>query len=244
MIRISSKPLILIVDDDCEIRKILVHYLTVGGYEVLCAESGEAMRKSVAERKPDLVILDLGLPDTSGLALARELREDPTIGIIILSGSIEKADKIVGLEIGADDYVQKPFDERELLARIRSVLRRLMEPVSVGKKAKTSVLTIGHWQLDLLTQSLHDEDGNSISLTHSEFELLSLLARKVNTVLTRDEISELVSSRDWLPTDRSIDVLISKLRKKIEADPAYPSLIKTVRGVGYILTSQVNYLQD
>ncbi len=236
----DSDILILIVDDDRHIRVILDRYLTLEGYEVMGADSGEAMRKAIAARKPDLVLLDLGLPDTTGFELAEELRQDPTIGIIILTGSGEKVDKIVGLETGADDYVEKPFDERELLARIRSVLRR-RKGSTVTKKPEPVIMDIEGWKLNLRNRSLQDENGDDIPLTHSEFQLLSLLAHNVNTVLTRDAISEAVSARDWLPTDRSIDVLVSKLRKKIEVDPGTPSLIKTIRGSGYVLTAKVEH---
>lgn len=238
----DSNQLILIVDDDRHLRNILARYLTLEGYDVQKAESGKAMRAAIAKKKPALVILDLGLPDTTGFDLAQELSEDPTIGIIILTGSDEKVDKIVGLEIGADDYVEKPFNERELLARIRSVIRRREVTPTAKKNAKPFLMAIGNWRLNLREQSLHDKNGKLMPLTHREFQLLSLLVKKQQTVVTRDQISKKISSRNWLPTDRSIDVLVSKLRKKIEANPSYPTLIKTVRGSGYIWTAPVEYL--
>jgi two-component system, OmpR family, response regulator len=240
----KNKQLILIVDDDRHLRTILERYLTIEGYDVQQADSGEAMRTSIRKMKPDLVILDLGLPDTSGFDLAQELRVDPTIGIIILTGSDEKVDKIVGLEIGADDYVEKPFDERELLARIRSVMRRRKATPAVRIDPKPAVMAVGNWRLNLRARSLHDRNGDAMPLTHREYQLFTLLAKNVDTVMSRDQISEMVSSRDWLPTDRSIDVLVSKLRKKIETDPGYPTLIKTIRGSGYVLTAPVEYLPD
>ncbi len=242
---VNTKDSILVVDDDRHIRTILDRYLTLEGYEVRGAESGQAMRDLIQERKPDIVLLDLGLPDASGFDLARELQTDPTIGIIILTGSGEKVDKIFGLETGADDYVEKPFDERELLARIRSVLRRRKEPTARNQKPTAPIrMVIGNWQMNLLTRDLQDSAGQSVPLTHQEFQLLSLLARNANNVLSRDEISESISSRDWLPTDRSIDVLVSKLRKKIDVDPAFPNPIKTIRGAGYVLTSPVDLYSE
>ncbi len=234
---------ILVVDDDRHIRTILDRYLQLEGYEVIVAESGKAMRAILNHQKPDLAILDLGLPDTTGFELAEELRNnDANIGIIMLTGSGEKLDKIVSLETGADDYVEKPFDERELLARIRSVLRRRRSGET--QNATPTLLGIENLRLNLRTRSLHDEEGLVMPLTHREFQLLSLLAANANSVLTRDQISESIASRDWLPTDRSIDVLVSKLRKKVETDPAFPSLIKTIRGSGYILTGRVQELSE
>ncbi len=235
-----DKPSILVVDDDAHVRKVLDMYLTIEGFDVRGADCGEAMREAIAAQTPDLVVLDLNLPDTTGFELARELSSDGAgIGIIMLTGSDEKVDKIVGLETGADDYIEKPFDERELLARIRSVLRRRIPAQRAGKRhGDNAIGRFGDMEIDLVSQTL-TKDGKAVSLTNHEFNLLALLVENANTVLSRDCISEKTRSRDWLPTDRSIDVMMSKLRRKIEANPN--ELIKTIRGAGYVLAAQVDW---
>lgn len=235
-----EKPSILVVDDDPHIRKVLDMYLTIEGFYVRVADCGESMREAIAQHMPDLVVLDLNLPDTTGFDLARELTaSDYGCGIIMLTGSDEKVDKIVGLETGADDYIEKPFDERELLARIRSVLRRRIPARRAGKRSDSkSVGSFLDMEIDLVSQTL-TKKGKLVSLTNHEFNLLALLVENANTVLSRDNISEKTRSRDWLPTDRSIDVMMSKLRRKIEANPN--EVIKTIRGAGYVLAAQVDW---
>lgn len=232
---------ILVVDDDVEISKVLDQYLTSAGYRVKTARNGEEMYQCIKKKRPDLIILDLKMPGKHGLELARELRKDSNVGIIIITGSNETVDKIVGLEIGADDYLPKPFFERELLARVRSVLRRVTQTVATGESSDKSVATFSGWTLDLTAHELRSSAGKEVRLTSYEFQLLSALVQSANRVLSRDQIKENITGRDWIPTDRSVDVLVGKIRKKIEENPHKPNLIKTIRGAGYKLTAQVKY---
>jgi two-component system phosphate regulon response regulator OmpR len=231
---------ILIVDDDPRICRLVARHLSREGYSVRTASSGEEMRRRIAEEQPQLVILDLMLPDEDGFSLAREIRAESNVGIVMLTGKTDTVDKIVGLEIGADDYVTKPFDERELVARVRSVLRRMNDDAS-EKKRGGSIACFEGWTLDLKGYDLTSPDGEPVHLTSHEFQLLSALVTHTHCVLTRDTILDLVSGRDWDPDDRSIDVLVGKLRKKIEADPHNPKLIKTIRGAGYKLTAKITF---
>ena len=232
---------ILIVDDDERIRRVVSQYLAREGYDVREAADGDEMRTKIAGGGVDLVILDLVLPDEDGLTLARELRSKSNIPIIMLTGKTETIDKIVGLEIGADDYITKPFNERELLARVRTVLRRsaIEQIASTGGSTKSA--HFAGWTLDFVAHELRSPNGDNVHLTSSQFQLLASLVSRPNRVMSREEMLGLVSGRDWTPMDRSIDVLVGKLRKKIELDPKAPSLIKTIRGVGYKFTAQVEF---
>ena len=231
---------ILIVDDDPRICRLVARHLSREGYSVQTASSGEEMRRRIAKEQPQLVILDLMLPDEDGFNLAREIRAESNIGIVMLTGKTDTVDKIVGLEIGADDYVTKPFNERELVARVRSVLRRMHDDAS-RKKHGGSIALFEGWKLDLAGYELTSPEGEPVHLTNREFQLLSALVTHNQRVLTRDAILELVSGRDWDPDDRSVDVLVGKLRKKIEANPHDPKLIKTIRGAGYKLTANITF---
>lgn len=231
---------ILVVDDDTVICNILNRYLGAAGYRVKTASNGEEMYQRIKVQNPDLVILDLKMPGKHGLELARELRRNSDVGIIILTGSEESVDKIVGLELGADDYIPKPFDERELLARVRSVLRRVMQTATPDSSEK-SVARFSDWTLDLAAHELRSPAGKEVRLTSYEFQILETLVRKANRVLSRESIMENLTGRDWIPSDRSVDVLIGKLRKKIEDDPHKPGLIKTIRGAGYKFTARVEF---
>lgn len=233
---------ILCVDDDPGIRRTLSRYLSSVGYVVDTVGSGEEMRQYLKHKHPDLFLLDLDLPDTNGLELAKELRKDTNVGIIILTGAGEQIDKIIGLEVGADDFMQKPFDERELLARIHSVLRRAGQTVKTETNDNT-IARFANWTVDLTAHMLSDQNLNEVALTSHEFQLLTTLIRNANKVLSRDQIMDKISGRSWMPSDRSVDVLVSKLRKKIEEDHKHPSLIKTIRGSGYILTAKVEFSQ-
>lgn len=190
-------------------------------------------------QQPDLVILDLQMPGEHGLELTRKLRMDSDVAIIIVTGTGDKVDEIVGLEGGADDYLTKPFEERELLARIRSVLRRVIHRSTPFVNVDKSVFKFSDWVLDLTAHELRSTAGEEIILTSYEFQLLITLVKSANRVLSRDQIMDSIAGRDWMPSDRSIDVLIGKLRKKIEDDPSNPSLIKTIRGTGYKFTARV-----
>lgn len=231
---------ILVVDDDPRLCRLVSRQLTREGYSVRTAGGGEDMRRMIAEACPDLVILDLMLPGEDGFSLARELRAQSSVGIVMLTGKTDTIDKIVGLEIGADDYVTKPFDERELLARVRSVLRRVSDDAR-EHPADASIACFEGWSLDLNAYELVSPDGEQVHLTSHEFQLLEALVRHGHRVLTREAILELLSGRDWTPEDRSVDVLVGKLRRKLETDRHAPRLIKTVRGVGYILTATVSF---
>ena len=231
---------ILVVDDDVVICQLLDRYLTAAGYRVKTANNGEEMYRSIKLQAPDLILLDLKMPGKHGLELAKELRKDSDVGIIILTGSDETVDKVVGLEVGADDYVPKPFDERELLARVRSVLRRVLHDDTTQNEDK-SIAKFSNWILDLTAHELRSPVGEEVRLTSYEFQLLTILVKNPNRVLNRDQIMENITGRGWIPSDRSVDVLVSKLRKKIEEDPRKPIFVKTIRGSGYKFTTRVKY---
>jgi DNA-binding response OmpR family regulator len=232
----SENQRILVVDDDARICRLLTRILMAEGYAIETVASGQAMRRTLLTRTFDLVILDLRLPGgEDGLALARRLRTESDVPLIMLTARSEQIDKVVGLEIGADDYVTKPFDRHELVARIRSVLRRsqLRNTVNGSDRLK-SIIKFAGWTLDLGRRRLTAPEGDKIDLTAFEFQLLAVLAQKPGRLLSRDQILELVASRHWNPSDRSIDVHVGKLRRKLRDDPSDPGLIKTVRGIGYM----------
>ena len=234
----SSSEHILVVDDNAEIRELLQTYLTQQGYHVSVAADGEKLRRAITQVPVDLVILDLMLPGEDGLSLTRYLREHFDVAIIILTGKGEIVDRIVGLELGADDYVAKPFDLRELLARTKSVLRRANKSANSAAETPNSVLFAG-WRLDFDSRQLLSPQGREVSLTTGEFELLVEFLSHPNRVLSRDELLDLTRNRKATPFDRSIDVQVGRLRRKIEADPERPTIIKTVRGAGYVLAAKV-----
>jgi two-component system OmpR family response regulator len=231
---------LLIVDDDIRICRLLKRILMLEGYVVEAVEDGRAMWRALRTKTFALIILDLRLPGgEDGLSLARRLRAESDVPLIMLTGRDEQIDKVVGLEIGADDYVTKPFDRHELIARIRSILRRSQLRIRVANEPNRSqsLLRFEGWTLDLGRQQLTSPQGEKIELTSFEFQLLSVLARKPGRLLTRDHILETVASRHWNPSDRSIDVHVAKLRRKLHDDPRHPGLIKTVRGIGYMFAS-------
>jgi len=234
----SKRNRILVVDDDDRVRRILSRYLSREGYVVDEAASGTQMRACLAAQSVDLVILDLMLPDTDGLSLARELRRSSEVAIIMLTGKVDPVDRVVGLELGADDYVTKPFDQRELLARVRTVLRRAAGRETSGEHGWSSARFAG-WTLDLIGQVLTSPKGQTLDLTSAQFQLIATLVLHADRALSRNEIMQSVSGRSWNPTERGVDVMIAKLRKKLEKDPKAPSLIKTVRGLGYTLAARV-----
>ena len=228
---------ILVVDDEPELRSMLDEYLTKQSFTVLTADGGIALRQIVAEHAVDVVVLDINMPGEDGLSLARFLREHHDVGIIMLTAAGEVVDRIVGLEMGADDYIAKPFDPRELLARIKSVLRRVhtaSSPSTATADANPARIRFGRCVLDLEMRQLFTLDGEAVSMTSMEFDLLQTFATHPNRVLTRDQLLEMAHNRDWEPFDRSIDIRITRLRRKIELDPTKPQTIKTVRGAGYM----------
>ena len=231
----SGNPRVLVVDDDSDVRFMLKRYLSRHGYDVEVAEDGAKLRELIGEQAFDLVVLDLNMPGEDGISLARFLRDNHPVGIIMLTAAAEVVDRIVGLEVGADDYVTKPFEPRELLARIKSVLRRLESAAPAAKsKPADGRMPFGPCSLDLDARRLFDEHGEEITITSMEYDLLKAFADHPNKVLSRDQLLNLAHNRDWEPFDRSIDIRITRLRRKIEPDPAKPQIIKTVRGAGYI----------
>ncbi len=226
---------IIICDDEPDIREMVAEYLERQGFSVSTAEDGIALRSLVDEFEPAVVVLDINMPGEDGLSLARFLRERGDTAIIMLTASGDVVDRIVGLEMGADDYMAKPVDLRELLARIKAVLRRVSAPIS--KPTVNSIGTtvmFGKCSFNPETHKLLDQEQKEIPITAMEFSLLKVFCDHAGRVLNRDQLLELAHDRDWDPFDRSIDIRISRLRKKIETDPTKPQVIKTVRGIGYI----------
>ncbi len=224
----SERATLLVVDDDAEIRELIQEYLQNQGYHVICAEDGAAMDDTLAESSVDLVLLDLMLPGEDGLSIAKRLKASRNMPIIMVSAQGEEVDRIVGLEIGADDYIAKPFNPRELLARIRAVMRRNTTP-----DPDRHVVEFGTFRLDLDAHRL-TEGNRTVALTSGEYDLLSVLVEYPNRVLDRDRIVELLNSGQRSPFDRSVDVRVTRLRSKIEPDPSAPRYIRTVWGKGYM----------
>ncbi|HYX64791.1 MAG TPA: response regulator [Burkholderiales bacterium] len=228
---------VLVVDDDPAIRKMLTDYLSQHGYQVATAANGAAMRVEIARAVPAVVLLDVGLPGEDGLSLARYLRERFEVGIIMVTGADEVIDRVAGLEVGADDYIAKPFDPRELRARLKSVLRRVAAKPAAAAAVRAKV-SVGRCFLDLKSRTLSDARGREIPVTAMEFELLKALIEHPNQVLSRDRLLTLTRNREWEPFDRSIDIRITRLRRKLEDDPARPRAIRTVRGAGYMFVPE------
>jgi two-component system phosphate regulon response regulator OmpR len=230
-IRAMESARVLVVDDDPSIRRMLAEYLSEHGYDVAQAASGREMRAELERALPAAVLLDIGLPGEDGLTLARFVRERYDVAIIMVTGAGDVVDRVAGLEVGADDYIAKPFDPRELRARLKSVLRRIEKKDSAKTQNRVS---IGRCQLDLKSRQLVDAKGNEIPLTAMEFELLKAFVERPNQVLSRDQLLTMTRNREWEPFDRSIDIRVTRLRRKVEADPARPRAIRTVRGAGYM----------
>lgn len=235
---------LLCVDDEDEIRELLSRYFDKHGFRVSTARNGAELREVIARESIDLVLLDLGLPGEDGLALTRYLREHWRGAIIIVTGRGDSVDRVVGLELGADDYVTKPFDLRELLARVRSVLRRSAVPAPAPASAANARTRLGFagFTLDLAARSLQAPDGNPVTLTSGEFDLLCAFVEKPNRVLSRDVLMNSLHGREAGPFDRAIDMQIGRLRRKIETAPDQPELIKSVRGAGYLFVPPVEPL--
>lgn len=226
---------VLVVDDDADVRRMLVEYLGAHDYEVTGAANGAEMRAALERKLPDVVLLDVGLPGEDGLSLARFLRERYPVGIIMVTAADGVVDRVVGLEMGADDYVAKPFDPRELRARLKSVLRRMREDSGANAPVLARQrLRIGRCSLDVDARRLLDAEGADIPITAMEFDLLKAFVEHPNKVLTRDRLLTLTRNREWEPFDRSIDIRIARLRRKVEVNPDNPLAIQTVRGAGYM----------
>ena len=251
--------LIVVADDEVDLRETIHEYLTMQGLNVLQAQDGAELREIAARETIDLVILDVRMPGEDGLSLARFLRERGDVGIVFLTAVGDMVDRVVGLELGADDYIPKPVDLRELLARVKAVLRRIRpaQAPSGGAAAGTGTpagaavqggagfagdatprVAFGTCSLDLDAHKLYDGGGTEIPITSMEYDLLKAFAQHPNRVLTRDQLLDLAHNRGWEPFDRSIDIRIARLRRKIEDDPAKPQVIKTVRGSGYLFSRE------
>ena len=230
---------LLVVDDDTDLRQLLGDYLRKNGYQVYLAENGSAMHKILAEHKIDLIVLDLMLQNEDGLVLCRNLRVDSNIPVIMLTARGDETDRIIGLEMGADDYLPKPFNPRELLARIKSVLRRAHGLSNHLETKGGRYLKFANWQLDTVSRNLLADNGLVVTLSGAEYRLLKIFLDQANRILTRDQLLDMTQGKDAEPFDRSIDVQISRLRHRLGDDAKEPTIIKTVRGEGYILTTAV-----
>lgn len=238
----TREPCVLVVDDDMEIRETLDEYLGARGVDVVLAEDGPQMKAALSERDIDLVLLDLNLPGEGGMQLMGYLRANAppsrNIGIIILTGVGDSEDRVLGLETGADDYVVKPFGLRELLARIHSVLRRTGRAPEDAPGAAPHAYRFADWTLDPDAGVIRHADGRHAELSSGELDLMKLLLERADTPVSRDELLSRSSHRELEPYDRSVDVRIARLRKKLEENPAHPQIIRTVRNVGYILVTR------
>lgn len=230
---------ILIVDDDPEIRGLLVNYLSRNAFEAVAARDGREMWQKLERHAVDLIVLDLMLPDTDGLTLCRELRVKSSIPVLMLTARGEETDRIVGIEMGADDYLVKPFNPRELLARIKAILRRARALPPNLRPEQTRCLSFAGWCLDTAARLLTSPDGVATPLSGGEYRLLRILLDHPNRVLTRDQLTEMTQGREAEAYDRAIDVQVSRLRQRLRDDSREPELIKTVRGEGYVLASTV-----
>lgn len=237
-------PHILVVDDHREIRELLGKYFEKNGMRVTVADGGVAMRNAMRTGAFDLVVLDIMMPGEDGLTLCRSIRQTSDVPIVLLTAVSEETDRIVGLELGADDYVTKPFNPRELLARVRAILRRAAAAPRPSEPATGRVLLrFDRWTLDPASRTLLDETGAAVPLGTAEFRLLHTFVTRPGIVLTRDQLLDLTAGRGAQVFDRSIDNLVSRLRRRIEPDPTQPSLIKTVWGDGYMFAGRVETIE-
>lgn len=239
----SSNPHILVIDDDADLRDLLVEYLQDKGMRVSSGACGQDLFEAMDREAIDLVLLDLKLPGEDGMQLARTLRERATVPIVLLTGRHEEADRVMGLEWGADDYITKPFSPRELLARLRAVLRRYQVQATLPERdSARRAFRFAGWELNLRTRRLVSAAGEAVDLSNGEFSLLSALCRAPERVLTRDQLLSMSRLHEAEVYDRSVDVQIRRLRVKIETDATAPELIKTERGAGYVLDCPVQTL--
>ncbi|MGO1117724.1 response regulator [Rhodovibrionaceae bacterium A322] len=237
---------ILVVEDDPDLRSLVVALLERERFVAVEAASGAEMHQHMAKQDFDLILLDIRLPDSDGFELLRELRATSDVAIVMLTGMDTAVDRVLGLEFGADDYVCKPFEPRELVARVKSVLRRSQNNATTESSAAvaSTVFKFDGHKLDVTHRTLHKDNNEEVELTSGEFDLLSALVETANRPLTRDQLLDRTRAREWSPFDRSIDVLIGRIRRKIETDPAKPKMIKTVRTVGYVFAAKVDRLSN
>jgi two-component system, OmpR family, response regulator len=236
------QPHILVIDDDPQIRALLQEYLSENGLRVTAASTGKQMAQILADEPIDLIVLDLRLAGEDGMAITRSLRDQSAIPIVMLSGVRDEADRVMGLELGADDYLTKPFSPRELLARIRTVLRRAKSAVPDTAKRQIRAYRFADFELNLRTRRLRQQPARTIVLTNGEFNLLAALLAAPERILTRDQLLEASRVYDNEVYDRAIDIQVLRLRRKIEADPSQPKFIITERGVGYLFGSPVEVI--
>jgi two-component system phosphate regulon response regulator OmpR len=235
----SQRTTILVVDDEAEVRQVLAEYLGARDYDVIGAANAAEARALLARQSVDLALIDIHMPGEDGLSLSRHARERyPALGIVMLTSASTVVDRIVGLEVGADDYVSKPFDPRELLARIKSVLRRAAAPALEQSPEPARRVRMGRCVLDLAAHRLFDENGAEVPLSALEFDLLKAFAEHPDEALSRERILNLTREREWEPFDRSVDLRVMRLRKKIEPDPQNPRYIRTIRNSGYVFLSR------
>lgn len=233
---------LIVVDDDPEIRELLADYLCRHGMRALMAEDAEALRRLLEVETPDLLIVDLMMPGDDGFTLCRDLRRHSDVPIIMLTASADETDRILGLELGADDYLGKPFNPRELLARIKAVLRRARGQQAPTNPAQARWVAFGDWRLDRLTRELVDAEGQHLPLSGADFQLLQVFLEHPEQVLSREALFELTRGRPAPALDRSIDVHVCRLRQRLGEDAQHSQLIRTVRGAGYVLTARVEVL--
>lgn len=237
----SQNPHIIVVDDEAPAREMVGDYLKMHGFAVTLCDGGKSLRAEIASHVPDLVVLDLNMPEEDGLSIIRDLKAKSNVPVIMLTATASPIDRVVGLELGADDYIAKPCELRELMARIRSVLRRAgpAKPAEAAPEkpaAKEQLVRFGTKWLDLDAQALRDDDGNEHPLTASEFGLLKVFAANPKRVLSRERLLELANARDAEAFDRAVDLRIMRIRRKIEPDPTRPAVIRTIRGGGYLFS--------
>ena len=235
----KNAPHVLVVDDDREIRNLVARFLRMHGYRIEAAADGQEMFAALSAGRFDLIVLDLMLPGEDGLSLCRRVRADSDLPIVMLTAVGEDIDRIVGLEVGADDYLAKPFNPRELLARIRAVLRRASDIRHRPEGDRSRCFEFQGWRLDSARRCLHAPDGAPVDLTAGEFGLLLALVEHPGRILTRDQLLDLTRGREATPFDRSVDIQVSRLRRKIEENPKRPALIRTVRSGGYVFAGAV-----
>lgn len=232
---------ILIVDDDELTRQVLSSYFENEGYKILCASTAEEAEKLLTHEAVELILLDIRMPGKDGLTLTRELRVNNEVGIILVTGSKDEIDRLIGLECGADEYVVKPFNPREILARAKNLIRRvkLCRQIKAPVNDDYVLKRFDRWQLNSVRRLLVDENKVNVQLTEGEFQLLKCLMSHVGKILSRDQILDQMRNREWVPTDRTVDVLVGRLRRKLGDDSSNPSLILTVHGTGYLFTPKV-----
>ena len=238
----SQSPHIIIVDDEAPAREMVGEYLKMHGFTVTLCDGGKTLRAAIETNVPDLVVLDLNMPEEDGLSIIRDLKSRTNVPVIMLTATASPIDRVVGLELGADDYIAKPCELRELMARVRSVLRRstpakaAAPEAAAAKPAKDQLVRFGTKWLDLEAQALRDDEGNEHPLTASEFGLLKVFAANPKRVLSRERLLELANARDSEAFDRAVDLRIMRIRRKIEPDPTKPAVIRTIRGGGYLFS--------